>query len=87
MNLFWKIIFWTLTIALGFVNPVITFVMVLLYYLPEIIPSLCKACNEACGESVESTEHTDDDTKTTYNPEQVTPEMNSFSDDTLEDMK
>ena len=36
MNLFWKILYWTLTIALGFVNPVITFVLVIFYYLPEI---------------------------------------------------
>ncbi len=37
MNLFWKIIFWTLTIGLGFVNPIITFVLVILYYLPGIL--------------------------------------------------
>ena len=36
MNFLSKILFWTFTIALGFVNPVITFVLVILYYLPEI---------------------------------------------------
>jgi hypothetical protein len=48
MNLFWKIVFWTLTIGLGFVNPVITFVMVLLYYLPNV---LCDICKEYCDSS------------------------------------
>ncbi len=41
MNLFLKIIFWSFTIGLGFVSPVISFVMVLLYFLPGIIPNLC----------------------------------------------
>jgi hypothetical protein len=47
MNLFWRIVFWSLTIGLGFVNPVITFVMVLLYYLPNIICDICKECNHS----------------------------------------
>ena len=60
-----KILFWTLVIGLGFVNPLISFGLIVLYYLPQIIQSICKTCNE----------------------EQVNSEMNSFSDDILEDMK
>ena len=40
----WKIIFWISTIALGFVNPVISFGLVILYYLPGIVSSVCKEC-------------------------------------------
>ena len=40
MNGFTKILFWTLTIILGFVNPVISVIMVVLYYLPKIIATL-----------------------------------------------
>jgi hypothetical protein len=51
MNLFWKIVFWSLTIGLGFVNPVITFVMVLLYYLPNILCDICKECNDSVSKT------------------------------------
>jgi hypothetical protein len=64
MNGFTKILFWSLTIGLGFVNPVISVIMVVLYYLPKIIQDACQPCNE----------------------EQVS-EMNSYSEDVLEDMK
>ena len=64
MNTVQKILFWTFTIALGFVNPLISVGLVILYYLPGIIQDMCQPCNE----------------------EQVS-EMNSFSEDTLEDMK
>ena len=87
MNLFWKIIFWTLVIALGFVSPVISFGLIVLYYLPEIIRSLCQTCKEVCEESVESTEHNDESVKTTSHPNQHGAKMDSFSEDTLEGMK
>jgi hypothetical protein len=64
MNTLGKILFWTLTILLGFVNPLISVGMVVLYYLPKIIQDICQPCNE----------------------EQVS-EMNSYSEDVLEDMK
>ncbi len=64
MNKISKILYWTLTILLGFVNPLISVVMVVLYYLPKIIQDICQPCNE----------------------EQVS-EMNSYSEDVLEDMK
>ena len=65
MNGFTKILFWTLTIILGFVSPVISVIMVVLYYLPKIIDDACNPCNEP----------------------QEDYEMNSFSEDVMEDMK
>jgi hypothetical protein len=64
MNLFSKILFWSFAIGVGFMNPLFTVVLVILYYLPKIIQDL-------------------------RNPdiENRTSEMNSFSDDVLEDMK
>ena len=46
MNIFSKIIFWIVTIALGFVNPLISVGLVVLYYLPKIIQDICQPCNE-----------------------------------------
>ena len=63
MNSFSKIVFWIFTIILGFVNPLISVVLVILYYLPAILEDLGKPCNEKEAE------------------------MNSFSDDILEEMK
>ena len=42
----WKIVFWTCTILLGFVNPVISVGLIILYYLPGIIQDICKPCKE-----------------------------------------
>ena len=64
MNTIRKVFFWIFTIALGFVNPLISVALVILYYLPGIIQDMCKPCNE-----------------------QLASEMNSFSEDVLEDMK
>jgi hypothetical protein len=64
MNLVGKILFWTFTILLGFVNPLISIGMVVLYYLPKIIQDICQPCKES-----------------------ESPEMNSFSEDVLEEMK
>ena len=65
MNGFTKVLFWTLTIGLGFVSPVISVIMVVLYYLPKIIDDACRPCSEP----------------------QEDYEMNSFSEDVMEDMK
>ncbi len=46
MNTLGKILFWTLTILLGFVNPLISVGMVVLYYLPKIIQDMGQPCNE-----------------------------------------
>ena len=64
MNTLGKIFFWIFTIALGFVNPLISVALVILYYLPGIIQDMCKPCDE-----------------------QPVLEMNSFSEDVMEDMK
>ena len=42
-----KFIFWTLTIGLGFVNPLISVAMVVLYYLPGIVQNICKLCSKS----------------------------------------
>ena len=73
MNLFWKIIFWTLTIGLGFVNPVITFVMVILYYLPGILQDNCENNNKSDSQR----------DKKVQNQSQ----MREFSDDTIEEFR
>jgi hypothetical protein len=44
MNRFSKILFWSSTILLGFINPLISVVMILLYYLPKIISDLVQPC-------------------------------------------
>jgi len=59
-----KVLFWTFTILLGFVNPLISVALIVLYYLPAIIQDLCPTCEE-----------------------EQEVEMNSFSDDILEEMK
>ncbi len=46
MNTIQKCLFWIFTIALGFVNPLISVGMVVLYYLPKIIQDMCQPCNE-----------------------------------------
>jgi len=46
VNTIGKIFFWIFAIALGFVNPLITFGLIILYYLPRIIQDLCQPCNE-----------------------------------------
>ncbi len=63
MNTIGKVFLWIFTIALGFVNPLISVALVILYYLPGIIQDMCKQYDEQ------------------------TSEMNSFSEDVLEDMK
>jgi len=63
VNKFGETLFWIVTILLGFVNPLISIALVVVYYLPKIIQDLCQPCNE------------------------IDFEMNSYSDDILEDMK
>ena len=76
MNLFWKIIYWTLTIGLGFVNPVITFVMVILYYLPGLIEDVCNNGTESNSQRKSKSEFP-------QNPLQ----MKEFSKDVLEESR
>jgi len=76
MNLFWKIIFWTLTIGIGFVNPVITFVMVILYYLPGLI-------QDTTNNGADSDSQEEKKSKSPQNPAQ----MKEFSKDVLEESR
>ena len=46
MNTIKKILFWVFAITVGFVNPLITFGLIILYYLPRVIQDLCQPCNE-----------------------------------------
>ena len=46
MNAITKVFFWIFTIALGFVNPLISVALVVLYYLPGIIQSACHPCKD-----------------------------------------
>ena len=46
MNTIEKIFFWTATILLGLINPVISIALVVVYYLPKIIQDICQPCKE-----------------------------------------
>jgi hypothetical protein len=41
MNRLSMILFWMFTIGLGFVNPLISFALIVFYYLPGIIEKSC----------------------------------------------
>ena len=75
MNTISKTLFWFFTIAVGFVNPLISFGLIVLYYLPRIIQSLCKSCDDVIYD--ENLEY----------EEVISQNMNDYSDDTLEEMK
>jgi len=79
MNTIGKIFFWIFTIALGFVNPVISFGLIVLYYLPGIVRSIYNECNKTkCNEY---------ETENEFTTKQSTNSMKEFSIDTLEDMR
>ena len=40
-----------MTIALGFVNPLISVALVVIYYLPKIISDACSPCSEVLEET------------------------------------
>jgi hypothetical protein len=51
MNKISKILFWSATILLGFVNPLISVGLVVVYYLPKIISDFTQLCEEVREES------------------------------------
>ena len=57
MNTLTKILFWTLTIGLGFISPVISVVMIILYYLPRIIDDITKQKESQMDEYSEQVLH------------------------------
>ena len=46
MNIISKILFWSVTILVGFVNPLFSVALVVIYYLPKIISDISKPCEE-----------------------------------------
>ena len=86
-----KVFFWMFVIILGFVNPLISFALIVLYYLPKIISDACNTCNDTCSEEDSSEDefftYKENNTHTTVRKKQVPPKMKSFSDDVLDDMK
>ena len=56
MNKITKIFFWTFTILLGFVNPLISIALVVMYYLPKIIQDACQPCNQIQDDLPEESE-------------------------------
>ena len=51
MNGINKVFFWTVTILLGFLNPLFSIALVVVYYLPKIIQDLCQPCSEVQNDS------------------------------------
>ena len=74
----WKIIFWTSTILLAFVNPLISFGLLVLYYAPELIRSICSPVS--ISDVSTSGEFNEPD-------RQFNSGMKSYSNDTLEGLK
>ena len=91
MSTLGKVFFWMFVIILGFVNPLISFALIVLYYLPKIISDACNTCNDTCLEEDSSEDefftYKENNTHTTVRKKQVPPKMKSFSDDVLDDMK
>ena len=71
----WKIVFWISVIAAGFLSPVISFVLILLYYLPEIANSLIKEYSNLEQKNI------------IENYQRYANSQKQYSDDTLEEMK
>jgi len=46
MNTITKIFFWSVTILVGFVNPLLSVILIVLYYLPNIISDICQPCDK-----------------------------------------
>ncbi|MGY5151889.1 MAG: hypothetical protein ACW9XA_06440 [Candidatus Nitrosopumilus sp. bin_6a] len=74
MNSIHKVLFWMLTIGLGFVNPLISVALVVLYYLPGIIQSAV-----APAEEIIYDEHAEYD--------EPNESMKEYSDDIREKMR
>jgi hypothetical protein len=89
MNTIQKVLFWIFTIALGFVNPLISFGLIILYYLPGIIHELCQSCKNGCQEAVNISEEYSTGEKEYFalREKHVDQKMDSYSEDTLEGMK
>lgn len=66
-----KIVFWSFAILIGFVNPLFSFGLIILYYLPSVIDSLHSSENTVCQKSNDFDNY----------------DLEDYSGDTLEAMK
>ncbi len=90
MNKISKVFFWMFVIILGFVNPLISFGLIILYYLPGIIQEVCQSCKEGCQGVNSSEEYStceEEEEQFTSRNKRVDRKMDSYSEDTLEGMK
>ena len=73
-----KILFWIVTIALGFISPLISFGLLVLYYLLGIMRDLSQT---------NSNEFDNDQNWKSSSEKTQSFQMNSFSKDTLEESR
>jgi hypothetical protein len=78
VNTIQKILFWSVTILLGFINPLISVTLIILYYLPKIISDICNHCTET---------HLEDTFEEGDTHHSQSNNMNSFSKQTMDEMK
>ena len=83
VNMLGRVFFWTVTILLGFLNPLFSVVLVVMYYLPKIIQDICHSCDED-GSDRASAGMAE---KATHRTAQASGRINSFSKDVLEKMR
>jgi len=86
-----------MVIVLAFVNPLISFGLLVLYYLPSIVKSACDACKEESKDSDVKGGNYEVSIPFTFTFTRKEPnysesphsmkDMKSYSDDMLEDMK
>ena len=73
-----KFLFWIFTIILGFVSPLISFGLIFLHYLPEVLQDFSQSNSNEFDNN--------QDSKFDYGKSQSS-QMNSFSKDTLEESR
>ena len=72
-----KLVFWVSTILLGFVSPLISFGLLVLYYLPGIMQDL----------SLSNSKEFDNNQDSKFMDSKSSSQMKSFSRDTLEESR
>jgi hypothetical protein len=84
MKLFEKTLFWFLTIILGLMNPLLSIVIVLVYYLPSIIR---QSLNSTIEDENERNEKIYQDLKERYYDRFSSRFSKHYSEDTLNEFK
>ena len=77
---FYKILFWIITIIMGFVNPLISFGLLFVYYLPSLIQ---QGINLSNPEQCQNSELTYQELKKRYQNELWGKFSKYYSDETL----